>query len=123
MHAFSGLITTLCRQTDVPKETLDYMLNMYLMPFNVTNIKRSEQSFGPTMTTQEQAYRYKLIMGRIYDSEILCHIIRGHPSTTDELYQVDIKYPMNDHAKLVLGIKPRFFESMDDDISTYVNHV
>lgn len=53
---------------------------------------------------------------------MLRHWVIGHPSTDQEIKQVELQYPLNDHTKVVLGIGPVFFELVDDDIPTDSEH-
>lgn len=105
-YSFRDLITTFCRYTGVLEKPLDNRPDICAMPYSVTNIKESNISFSSTMTSQERAHRDDLIMGQMYRLEILCYWTRRCSSTDVELYQMELQYPLNNHAKAVMGIGP-----------------
>ncbi|KAK4718110.1 hypothetical protein R3W88_016448 [Solanum pinnatisectum] len=87
-YAFGGLITKMCRVADVPEENVDYM--------------------APD----------ELIMARIYGLKMLRHQIGFWVSTDAQFGEVERCYPLNGHAKALLGIGPKFHEPIDNDILT-----
>lgn len=52
-YDFGGLITMLYRYASVPKELLDYKLQIQVIPFSVSRKIGSDIQYGPTFTSQE----------------------------------------------------------------------
>lgn len=86
-------------------------------PYVATNIKDPNVSMEPILTTTERCHRDELIMAHMYGLEMLRHRISGHPSTLEDLQEVEVRYPLNAYTKVVLGFRPRFIEPIDDDVS------
>lgn len=57
-------------------------------------------------------------MARMYGLEILRHQNGCLASTDVQLGDVERRYPLNAHAKALLGIGLEFHEPVDDDIPT-----
>ncbi|KAG5630250.1 hypothetical protein H5410_001967 [Solanum commersonii] len=74
--------------------------------------------FGPTLNTTERHRRNEVIMAKMYGLEILRHQNGCLASTDMKLGDVERRYPLNAHAKALLGIGLEFHESIDDDIPT-----
>ncbi|KAH0669439.1 hypothetical protein KY285_025463 [Solanum tuberosum] len=117
-YAFGGLITKLCRAADVPEENIDYMAPLYPAPVDITRTKGLDTEFGLTLTTAERHRRDELIMARMYGLEMLRHQNDCHDSTDMQLDEVERRYPLNDHARALLGIGPEFWEPIENDIPT-----
>ncbi|KAG5605137.1 hypothetical protein H5410_026629 [Solanum commersonii] len=117
-YAFGGLNTRTCRAAGVPKENVDYMAPLFPAPVDITRTKGPDTEFVPTFTTAERHRRDELIMARMYGLEILCHQNGCLASTNMQLGDVERRYPLNAHAKALLGIGPEFHEPVDNDIST-----
>ncbi|KAK4731675.1 hypothetical protein R3W88_024663 [Solanum pinnatisectum] len=96
-YAFGGLITKMCRIAGVPDEQLDYMAPLY-----------------PAL----RHWRDELIMVRMYGLEMLRCQNGCHSSTDMHLGDVERRYPLNDHARALLGIGPKFWEPIENDILT-----
>lgn len=47
---------------------------------------------------------------------MLRHRIGGRSSTPEKRAEVEAQYPLNDHARALLGLGPQFVEPIDDDI-------
>uniref|UniRef100_M1DBX8 Uncharacterized protein n=1 Tax=Solanum tuberosum TaxID=4113 RepID=M1DBX8_SOLTU len=122
MYAFGGLITKMCRAAGVPEEHLDYMAPLYPASVDITRTKGHDTEFGPTLTTVERHRRNELIMVSMYGLEMLRHQNCCHASTDMQLGEVAMCYPLNDHAKALLGICPAFCEPVDNDIPTDEEH-
>ncbi|KAH0722863.1 hypothetical protein KY290_005520 [Solanum tuberosum] len=79
-------------------------------------------AFGGLVTrlcrSAERHRRDALLMARMYGVEMLRHQNGCLVSTDMQLGDVEMRYPLNAHAKALLGIGPAFRESVDDDIST-----
>ncbi|KAH0696069.1 hypothetical protein KY289_013551 [Solanum tuberosum] len=86
------------------------------IPAPVTRTKVPATKFGPTLTTAERHRRDELIMARMYGLEKLCHQNDCRASTDVQLGDVERRYPLNAHTKALLGIGPRIYEPIDDDI-------
>ncbi|KAG5620256.1 hypothetical protein H5410_005474 [Solanum commersonii] len=56
-YAFGRLITNLCRQAGVPKESVDYIAPLFTTPLDVTKTKGPKNMHGPTLTTAERNRR------------------------------------------------------------------
>uniref|UniRef100_M1DSZ7 Uncharacterized protein n=1 Tax=Solanum tuberosum TaxID=4113 RepID=M1DSZ7_SOLTU len=112
----------MCHAIGVPEEILDYMAPLYPVSVDITRTKWSDIKFGPTLTTVERHKRDELITTRMYGLEILRHQNGSRASTDLQLGKVERRYPLNDHAKALLGIGPEFCESVDNDISTDEEH-
>ncbi|KAK4727005.1 hypothetical protein R3W88_031922 [Solanum pinnatisectum] len=97
MYAFGGLITQMCRTVGVPEENVDYMAPLYPAPCHM---------------------RDELITAKMYGLEMLHHQNSCHTSTDMQLGEVERCYPLNNHAKALLGIGPAFHEPIDNDIPT-----
>ncbi|KAK4734071.1 hypothetical protein R3W88_008332 [Solanum pinnatisectum] len=117
-YAFSGLITRMCRDIGVPKENVDYMAPSFPTPVDITRTKGPDTEFGPTLTIVERHPCDELIMARMYNLEMLRHQNGCRVSTNTQLGEFERCYPLNDHAKALLGIGPEFCEPIDNDIST-----
>uniref|UniRef100_M1DCP2 Putative plant transposon protein domain-containing protein n=1 Tax=Solanum tuberosum TaxID=4113 RepID=M1DCP2_SOLTU len=102
----------------VPEERLDYMAPLFLAPVDITKTKGPDNEFGPTLTTAEHHRRDELIMARMYGLEMLHHLNGCRASSDVQLGEVERRYPLNAHAKSLLGIGLAFHEPMDDDIPT-----
>ncbi|KAH0753487.1 hypothetical protein KY285_006635 [Solanum tuberosum] len=87
-------------------------------PMDIMRIKEPDTEFGLTLTTAERHRRDALLMARMYGVERLRHQNGCLVSTDMQLGDVEMRYPLNAHAKALLGIGPAFRESVDDDIST-----
>ncbi|KAH0729637.1 hypothetical protein KY290_000765 [Solanum tuberosum] len=122
MYAFGGLITKMCRVTGVPDENLDYVAPLYPTPVDITQTNELDTEFGPTLTTAERHRRDELIMARMYNLEMLRHQNGCHASTDMQLGEVERRYPLNDHARALLGIGLAFREPVDNDIPTDEEH-
>lgn len=61
-------------------------------------------------------------MGWTYELEMFHHRIGGRPLTNNELYQVELQYLQNDNTSVVLRIGLGYFELVDDDITTDLEH-
>lgn len=116
--AFGGLITKLCRVAGVPEENVDYMAPLFPAPVDITRTKGLDTEFSPTLTTAERNRRDELIMARMYGLEMLRHQNGCLASTDVQLGDVERRYPLNAHAKALLGIGLEFHEPVDDDIPT-----
>ncbi|KAG5581295.1 hypothetical protein H5410_051922 [Solanum commersonii] len=103
---------------DIPKENIDYIAPLYPAPVDITQNKGSDTEFGPTLTTAEHHRRDELIMARMYGLEMLRHQNGYHDSTDMQLGEVERRYPLNDHARALLGIGPEFWEPIENDIPT-----
>lgn len=55
----------------------------------------------------------------MYGLEILRHRNGFSASTVKHLREIDTRYPLNVHARVILGIGAQFFEHMEDDVPTY----
>uniref|UniRef100_M1DFU7 Putative plant transposon protein domain-containing protein n=1 Tax=Solanum tuberosum TaxID=4113 RepID=M1DFU7_SOLTU len=108
--------------TGIPEEHLDYMAPLYPVPVDITRTKGSYTEFGPTLTTVERHMRYELIMERMYGLEMLRHQNGYHASTDMQLGEVVRRYPLNDHAKALLGIGPEFRKPIENYIPTDEAH-
>ncbi|KAH0672406.1 hypothetical protein KY290_024647 [Solanum tuberosum] len=117
-YAFGGLITRMCRAAGVPEENVDYMAPLFPAPVDITRKKGPDTEFGPTLTTVERHMRDELIMARMYGLEMLHHQNGCLASTDMQLGDVERRYPLNAHAKALLGISPEFCEPVDNDIPT-----
>lgn len=84
----------------------------------MTNINGSDVSTGPVLTTPEREHRDELIMARMYGLGMLHHRTGGRPSTHQKLDEVKALYSLNAFANAVLGIDPRCFEPVEDDVPT-----
>ncbi|KAG5577241.1 hypothetical protein H5410_057375 [Solanum commersonii] len=109
--------------TGVPEEILDCMAPLYLAPVDITQTKGPDTEFGLILTTSERHHRDELIMARMYGLEMLRHQNGCWASTDVQLGEVKKCYPLNDHAKALVGIGPEFREPIDNDISTDGEHV
>uniref|UniRef100_M1DHJ7 Uncharacterized protein n=1 Tax=Solanum tuberosum TaxID=4113 RepID=M1DHJ7_SOLTU len=118
MYAFGGLITKMCRIAGVPKEQLDYMAPLYPASVDITQTKGPYTEFGPTITMAEHHRRDELIMARMYGLEMLRNQNGCHASTNMDVGEVERRYPLNDHARALLGIGPEFREPIEIDILT-----
>ncbi|KAG5620418.1 hypothetical protein H5410_005636 [Solanum commersonii] len=98
------------------------MTPLYPTSVDITRTKGTDTKFGPTLTTVERHRRDELIMARMYGLEMLCHQNGCHASTDMQLGEVGRRYPLNDHAKALLGIGPEFRKSIDNDIPTDEKH-
>ncbi|KAG5632343.1 hypothetical protein H5410_004060 [Solanum commersonii] len=94
------------------------MAPLFPVLVDVTKKKGSDNEFGPPLTTSECHCLNELIMPSIYGLEMLCHQNGCRASTEEQLGQVEMSYPLNVHAKALLGINPEFHEPVDDDIPT-----
>ncbi|KAG5619932.1 hypothetical protein H5410_005150 [Solanum commersonii] len=117
-YAFGGLITSLCRTKGVPEESVDYIAPLFTTPLNVMKTKGPENAHGPTLTTTKHNKRDDLIMAHIYGLEMLCHKNGCRVSTEEQLSDIEQRYPLNEHAKAVLGLGPEFLEPIWDDVPT-----
>ncbi|KAG5620757.1 hypothetical protein H5410_005975 [Solanum commersonii] len=102
----------------VPEEHVDYMAPLFLAPLDITRTNGPDPEFAPTLTTAERHRRDELIMARMYDLEMFRHQNGCLASTDMHLGDVERRYPLNAHAKVLLGIGPEFREPVNDDIST-----
>ncbi|KAG5577264.1 hypothetical protein H5410_057398 [Solanum commersonii] len=118
VYTFSGLITRICRDVGVSKKNVDYMAPLFPEPVDITRTRRPDTEFGPTLTTAERYRRDVLIMARMYGLEMLRHQNGCMASTDIQLGDVQRRYPLNAHAKALLGIGPKFRESVNNDILT-----
>ncbi|KAG5605050.1 hypothetical protein H5410_026542 [Solanum commersonii] len=87
----------MCRAAGVPEENIDYMSPLYPAPVDITWTKGPDTEFFPTLTTVEHHKR-------------------------DELITARMRYPLNGHAKALLGIGLAFCEPVDNDILTDEEH-
>ncbi|KAG5599840.1 hypothetical protein H5410_031210 [Solanum commersonii] len=87
-------------------------------PVNIMRTKGPDTEFRPTLITTERHRRDELIMARIYGLEMLRHQNGCWASTDAQLGDIERRYPLNAHAKALLGIGPKFLEPDDDDIPT-----
>ncbi|KAG5591738.1 hypothetical protein H5410_042252 [Solanum commersonii] len=115
-YAFGGLITSLCRPAIVSEENMDYIAPLFPAPVDITRTKGPVTKFGPTLTTVKCHRQDELIMARVYGLEMLRHQNGCRASTDTQLGDVERHYPLNAHAKALLGIGPEFREPIDDDI-------
>uniref|UniRef100_M1DBL6 Putative plant transposon protein domain-containing protein n=1 Tax=Solanum tuberosum TaxID=4113 RepID=M1DBL6_SOLTU len=122
-YAFGGLITRMCRVAGVPKDNVDYMAPLFAAPMDITRTKGPDTKFGPTLTTAEHHMRDELIMARMYGLEMLRHQNGCLASTDIQLGDVERRYPLNAHAKTLLGIGPEFRDPIDDDIPIVEEHL
>ncbi|KAG5591112.1 hypothetical protein H5410_041626 [Solanum commersonii] len=106
MYAFGGLITCVCRSASVQEEILDYMAPLFLALVDMTKTKGLNNEFRPQLTTAECHRCDVLIMAHIYGLEMLRYMNGIRVSTAKQLREVSHRYPLNAHAKAVLGIKP-----------------
>uniref|UniRef100_M1DJT1 Putative plant transposon protein domain-containing protein n=1 Tax=Solanum tuberosum TaxID=4113 RepID=M1DJT1_SOLTU len=104
IYDFGDLITKMCCIAGVPEEQLDYMAPLYLASVDITRTKGPNTEFGPTLTTAERHRRDELIMERMYGLEMLRHQNGCHASTDMQLGDVERHYPLNDHARALLGM-------------------
>ncbi|KAG5605372.1 hypothetical protein H5410_026864 [Solanum commersonii] len=116
IYAFGSLITRMCRVAGVPEENVDYMAPLFPAPMDITRTKGPDTKFGPTLTTAEPHKRDELIMANMYGLEMLHHQNGCLASTDMQLSDVERHYPLNAHAKALLGIGPAFREPIDDCI-------
>uniref|UniRef100_M1DMR7 Uncharacterized protein n=1 Tax=Solanum tuberosum TaxID=4113 RepID=M1DMR7_SOLTU len=93
------------------------MAPLFPVLVDITKTKGSDNEFGPPLTTTERHRRDELIMARMYGLEMLRHQNGCRASTVEQLGKVERRYPLNMHAKALLGISPEFHEHADDDIS------
>ncbi|KAG5571633.1 hypothetical protein H5410_061399 [Solanum commersonii] len=105
MYAFGGLITKMCRAVGVPEENVDYMTPLYPAPVDITAPR------GLTLSLARHS-------PWMYGLELLRHQNGCHTSTDIQLGDVARRYPLNDHARALLGIGPKFWELIENDIST-----
>uniref|UniRef100_M1D859 Putative plant transposon protein domain-containing protein n=1 Tax=Solanum tuberosum TaxID=4113 RepID=M1D859_SOLTU len=117
-YAFGGLITRMCRAVGFPEKNMDYMAPLFPAPVDITRTKGPDTEFGPTFTTAERYRRDELIIARMYGLEMLRHQNGCLASTDMQLGDVERFYPLNAHAKALLGIGPEFREPVDNDIPT-----
>ncbi|KAG5570504.1 hypothetical protein H5410_060270 [Solanum commersonii] len=92
-------------------------INDILVLVDIIRINGLDTEFGPTLTTVERHHNDELIMARMYCLEMLRHQNGCQASTDMQLGEVERRYPLNDHAKALLGIGPEFREPIDIDIS------
>ncbi|KAG5615180.1 hypothetical protein H5410_015004 [Solanum commersonii] len=116
-YAFGGIITRLCCAAGVPYESLDYMAPLFPVLVDITKTKGFDNEFGPPLTTTERHHRDELIMARMYGLELLRHQNGCRASIEEQLGKLERRYPLNAHAKTLLGISPELSEHVDDDIS------
>uniref|UniRef100_M1E0J2 Uncharacterized protein n=1 Tax=Solanum tuberosum TaxID=4113 RepID=M1E0J2_SOLTU len=94
------------------------MAPLFQAPVDIKKTKGPDNEFGPPLITSESHHRDELIMANMYGLEMLHHQNGCRVSTEEQLGQVERKYPLNAHAKALLGIGPEFHEHVDDDIPT-----
>uniref|UniRef100_M1DFT2 Uncharacterized protein n=1 Tax=Solanum tuberosum TaxID=4113 RepID=M1DFT2_SOLTU len=92
------------------------MAPLFPAPTDVTKTKGSNHEFVPPLTTLEHHQRDEMIMAHVYGLEVLRKRIECLAYTVEKLSDVADMYPLNAHAKTVLGIEPSFFEPVDDDV-------
>lgn len=115
-YAFGGIIIELCLRAGVPIEGFDYYPHIEASPYVVSNVQGPETFTRPILTVTERAHRDELIQAWMFGLEILRHRTGGHPSTTEELAEVEAQYPLNDHVHALLVLGPQFVELVEDDI-------
>uniref|UniRef100_M1DJM6 Uncharacterized protein n=1 Tax=Solanum tuberosum TaxID=4113 RepID=M1DJM6_SOLTU len=108
----------MCRAACVLEESFDYMAPIYPASMDITRTKGPNTEFGPTLTIAERHRRDELIMARMYGLEMLFHQNGWQASTDMHLGEVERHYPLNGHAKALLGIGPEFREPVNNDIPT-----
>uniref|UniRef100_M1DWS8 Uncharacterized protein n=1 Tax=Solanum tuberosum TaxID=4113 RepID=M1DWS8_SOLTU len=121
-YAFGGLITKMCCAAGVLEEHLDYMDPLYPTSVDITRTKRPDSKFGLTLTIVERHMRDELIMEMMYVLEMLRHQNGFHASTDMQFGEVAKRYPLNDHAKALLGIGPEYRKSIVNDIPRDEEH-
>ncbi|KAH0695893.1 hypothetical protein KY289_013375 [Solanum tuberosum] len=117
-YAFGGLITSLCRTEGVPEESVDYIAPLFTTPLDVTKTKGPKNAHGATLTTTERNKRDDLIMAHMYGLEMLRHKNGCQAFAEEQLSDIEQRYPLNEHAKVVLGLGPEILEPIWDDVPT-----
>ena len=97
-------ITKLCRQRGVPKNNMDYMEPLFTTLFNATKEKGSQIVHGSTPTTVQRPRRDDMITQCMYVFKMLCHKNGCRASSQEELDEVAVKYPLNEHSKVMLRL-------------------
>uniref|UniRef100_M1E0T2 Uncharacterized protein n=1 Tax=Solanum tuberosum TaxID=4113 RepID=M1E0T2_SOLTU len=87
-------------------------------PVDIMRTKGPDTEFGPTLFTVKRHRRDEHIMARMYGLDMLRHQNGCRASTDMQLGDVERRYPLNAHAKALLGIGSKFPEPDDDDIPT-----
>lgn len=87
-------------------------------PYVATHEKGPDATLGQVLTTGERAYKDELNMAHMYGLQMLLYQTSSRPSTLEELQDVKARYPLNDHAKAMLGIRPRSVKLVEDNIPT-----
>lgn len=117
-YSFGGLITEMCLRVGVPTDSFGYCPHIEASPCIVSAVQGLEPGAPPTLTIVERACRDELVMACMFEMQSLMLRDHGRLITPEEIANVEIQYPLNDHARAMLGIGPQFIEQLDDDISS-----
>lgn len=115
-YAFGGLTTMFCHRTSVPEQYLDYFPHIEASHYNMININGPDKSTERLLSTVERNNRDDIIMQHMFWLEMLRHRTSYRPSTQEKIDEIEARYLLNAHGKVVLGIDPHFVELVKDNI-------
>ncbi|OIT38965.1 hypothetical protein A4A49_28986 [Nicotiana attenuata] len=116
---FASFLTQFLRNEEIEEEPeFDHTIDQPIRQTDITNLRLKDETVMPSLTGAERNTCDDSFMAHLYGMMGLQLRIGGWSATSEEMTELEHRYPLNAHAQQLVGLGDGYRLPDDEDINT-----